>query len=292
VEGRSGGRSDPDRSVLAPGAPPPVGSGLPVGDLPDRSTVTVDRVTPRRVLAIGAHPDDIEFGAGATLARWAAAGSRIHHLVLTDGSKGSWDPDEDLARLVAARMQECRDAAAVVDGGPAREDSSDRVLFLGRVDGELVDDPDTRRDVVRVIRTVRPDVVLGHDPWRRYRLHPDHRAAGFLTLDALVAARDPHFFGELGLEPHRPDSLLLWEADQANHVESASGYEDVKVDALLCHHSQLETTMRIDPERESDADRAARGRSVFAGQIAHQLAQHGALAGMAAGEAFHRIDDL
>ena len=92
---------------------------------------------------------------------------------------------------------------------------------------------------------LRPEVLLGHDPWRRYRLHPDHRAAGFLTLDALVAARDPHFFPELGLAPHRPGALLLFEADLPNHVEDVGGFESRKIEALLCHRSQFESTMGI-----------------------------------------------
>jgi LmbE family N-acetylglucosaminyl deacetylase len=260
--------------------------------------VTVDLPRPDSALAIGAHPDDIEFGAGATLAKWAAAGCRVHHLVLTDGSKGSWDPGEDIDRLVASRMDECRTAAARLDGGHRRPKSTgpDRVLFLGRVDGELVDDSATRREIARVIRTVRPDVLLGHDPWRRYRLHPDHRAAGFLTLDALVAARDPHFYGDLRLEPHRPTALLLWEPDLPNHVERVDGYTGVKVDALLCHRSQLETTMGLDPagspEHSAGSDVPAGGRAEFATRIEWQLAQHGALAGLEAGEAFHLMSGL
>ena len=78
-------------------------SELPVGDLLIDGPVTVNLPIPSSALAIGAHPDDIEFGCGATLAKWADAGCRVHHLVLTDGSKGSWDPDEDLAATRAAR---------------------------------------------------------------------------------------------------------------------------------------------------------------------------------------------
>lgn len=259
-------------------------SGLPTGDLLDTVTVTVDLAAPRVALAIGAHPDDIEFGAGATLAGWAASGCLVHHLVLTDGSKGSWNPNADLGRLVTARKQECRKAAALLYAGQA--DTDLRVRFLDKVDGELVNDVATRREVCRVIRQVRPDVLLGHDPWRRYRLHPDHRTAGFLTLDALVAARDPHFFPELDIEPHRPTSLLLWEADLPNHVERSNLFEGAKVDALLCHSSQLESTMRVGDSGQTSS------REAFAARIAWQLAQHGAVAGIDAGEAFHRIDDL
>lgn len=278
----------------------PVVPGLPVGDLPDRGPGTVDLPVPGRALAIGAHPDDIEFGCGATLAKWAASGCHIHQLVLTDGSKGSWDPDADLEALVADRMQECRAAARRLDGdrptteGRRREADRARmppgVAFLGRIDGELENGADERRAVTAIIREVRPDVLLGHDPWRRYRLHPDHRAAGFLTLDALVAARDPHYFPEQDLAPHRPRALLLWEADLPNHVERAAGCEEVKIEALLCHHSQAATTLGFDPS--ADDATLARGREQFGVQVRRQMAEHGALADVASGEAFHRMDRL
>src|SRR6201991_3909521 len=87
---------------------------------------------PATALAIGAHPDDVEFGAGATLAKWAAAGCVVHHLVLTDGSKGTWDVDADTAALAARRQDEQRDAARRLAGSSAGE-----VVFLGYVDGEL-----------------------------------------------------------------------------------------------------------------------------------------------------------
>ncbi len=309
-----------------------------MGDLLRAGPLTVDQPVPTSALAIGAHPDDIEFGCGATLARWAAAGCRVHHLILTDGSKGSWDPGADLAELVDMREAECRAAAAVIDGpmrgtgvtgAAAGSHVGDRVLFLRRVDGNLVNDVETRRDVARIMRQLRPAALVGHDPWRRYRLHPDHRAAGFLTLDALVAARDPHFFPELGLEPHRPDSLLLFEADLPNHVENASGFESQKIEALLCHRSQFESTMGIADDdvqtkmavagtaiagtalagagtgagttaptgtsatahTEIGQD-ALNGYAAFAAKVRHQLMAHGSLVDLASGEAFHRITAL
>jgi LmbE family N-acetylglucosaminyl deacetylase len=98
-------------------------------------------------------------------------------------------------------------------------------------------------------------VVLGHDPWRRYRLHPDHRAAGFLTTDGIVAARDPHFFPELPDVPHRPHALMLWEADEPDHVEDITGHVEAKLAALLAHRSQWRSTMHIEPD--DDASMAA-----------------------------------
>jgi len=264
-------------------------SELPVGDLLADGTVTVNLPVPSSALAIGAHPDDIEFGGGATLAKWARAGCRVHHLVLTDGSKGSWDPDEDLAALVAARAAESRAAAAVIEGTEVGLATDGRVLFLGRVDGELANGENERREVAAVIRRLTPAVVLAHDPWRRYRLHPDHRNAGFLSLDALVAARDPHFFPDLGIAPHRPEALLLFEADLPNHVEDATGFESVKVDALLCHTSQGVSTMGL---ASGPPGQSTSGVEAFETKVHRQLSAHGDLAELPVGEAFHLIPVL
>jgi LmbE family N-acetylglucosaminyl deacetylase len=258
-------------------APQASGRVVPVNDLPQASTVTTDLPVPTCALAIGAHPDDIEFGCGGTLAKWAAAGAAIHHLVLTDGSKGSWDPDRDHAALVAERQDEQRRAAAILGGGA--------VTFLGFPDGELQNGVRQQWEVARVIRSVRPDVVLGHDPWRRYRLHPDHRHAGFITTDAIVAARDPHFFADQELAPHRPASLLLWEADHANHVEDVADVVAIKIAALLAHRSQHESTLGI-------SDGQVAQEEEFASRIRAQLAAHGALAAVSLGESFHLITDI
>lgn len=250
---------------------------------------STDLPTPARALAVGAHPDDVEFGCGATLAKWAAAGCEIHHLVCTDGSKGSWDPAEDTARLVAVRQEEQRSASRALGG-------KGDVVFLDWPDGELDSGLRQRWQVAYWLRRLRPDVVLGHDPWRRYRLHPDHRHAGFLVTDGIVAARDPHFFPELGADPHRPTALLLWEADEPDHVEDAGKFADTKVSALLEHRSQFRSTMGIrfgapgagqleDPDAAAEVD-------AFAQRVRERLGEHGAMAGLAMGEAFKLIDDL
>jgi LmbE family N-acetylglucosaminyl deacetylase len=140
------------------------------------------------------------------------------------------------------------------------------------------------------IRKLRPTVVLGHDPWKRYRLHPDHRHAGQLTVDGIVAARDPHFFPEQSLPHHRPEALLLFEADEPDHVEDVAGFAQAKLDALHSHTSQLLSTMGID-ESAAPADIEQQRRS-FDQRTLDELAAHGQLEGVAQGEAFKLIADV
>ena len=231
---------------------------------------------PTVALAIGAHPDDVEFGCGGTLAKWAAAGCIVHHLVCTDGSKGTWDPKADTAALVVTRQREQRAAAAALG---ARGD----VVFLGWPDGELESSLRQRWEIAYWIRKLTPDVVLGHDPWKRYRLHPDHRNAGLLACDGIVAARDPHFFPEQELAHHRPAHLLLWEADEPDHVEDVSGTVDTKLAALEAHASQFESTMKATDDNQLAG---------FRERIRTRLAGLGAAHQMAAAEVFKKISDL
>lgn len=245
-----------------PGQPAPATEG---------ATISRDLPAPARALAVGAHPDDVEFGCGGTLAKWAAAGCVVNHLICTDGSKGSWDPKADTAKLVAMRQDEQRAAAAALG-------STGEAVFLGWPDGELEAGLRQRWEVAYWIRRLKPDIVLGHDPWRRYRLHPDHRNAGFLVCDGIVAARDPHFFPEHGEPPHRPTTLLLWEADEPDHVEDVSAFVDQKIAALLAHTSQFETTM-------GELDQ-------FEQRVRDRLAEHGARIGVVAVESFKKIDRI
>lgn len=239
---------------------------------------TINLPPPSVALAIAAHPDDVEFECGATLAKWAAAGCVVHYLICTDGSKGTWDENIDQGQLIVTRKEEQRQAAQ-------RLGATGAVHFLDRIDGELDTELSTRGEVAKIIRETKPDVVFGHDPWKRWRLHPDHRAAGFLAVEGIVAARDPFFFPEHGLARHRPDVLLLFETEVINHIEDVSDWSDPKISALLAHESQFETTMVINDSPDSET---AQFRE-------RELAQmRGAAQGMSfeLGEAFHRIDDL
>jgi LmbE family N-acetylglucosaminyl deacetylase len=237
---------------------------------------TANLAVPARVLAIGAHPDDIEFGCGATLAKWAAAGSEVTLLVLTDGSKGTWNGDDDPEALVATRRVEQERAASAL--------GADEVVFLDRIDGELVNGREEQAEVCEVIRTCRPDVVLGHDPWKRYRIHPDHRHAGWITLDAIVAARDPHFFPDQPVAVHRPSVVLLFEAEEIDHHEAVDGFLDAKIASLLAHRSQWRSTMSI-------ADDGS-GRDQFENEIRDNAAHAATGSAFTAAEAFKRIDDI
>lgn len=252
---------------------------LPLGGRVEGALPSRDLPIPASALAIVAHPDDAEFLCGGTLAKWAVAGCTIHHLILTDGSKGSWDASADIAALIETRRDEQLRAARVLG-------SRGKVIMLGQVDGELTATRDVIDEVAYWIRATTPDVVLAHDPWRRYRLHPDHRNAGWIALDSIVAARDPHFFPEHEVVHHRPSSLLLFEADEPDHAEDITDYVDAKVDALLAHRSQFHTTHGIgDPD---DVDQRER----FRVRVTEHAAGLGEPNGMGAGEIFKRIDDL
>jgi LmbE family N-acetylglucosaminyl deacetylase len=166
----------------------------------------------RRALAFGAHPDDVELQAGGTLAAWAARGVHVELACFTAGEKGSPDPAADPAALGRVRRAEA-EAAALALGAAVP------VHFLGAVDGELEVTTAMRMALARLVRTVRPDVVVGHDPWRRWLLHPDHRAAGLLTVDGVVAAREPLYEVSTGApprdspDPSRPTGAALASSD-------------------------------------------------------------------------------
>ena len=229
---------------------------------------------PQRALALGAHPDDIEFGCGGTLASWAEAGCHVTLAIATDGSKGSWDPNANPTELAALREAEQAAAAAKL--------GAHHVVHLGYVDGELLYDMELRERVCELIRQVRPDVFLSHDPWQRYQLHPDHRAIGWGAVDGMVAARDPLFFPEMEATPHRPEAMLLWSADQPDYWHDIAGFVETKTAALLCHSSQGETTM-------GNAHDGGAAAQEFAARIAKWAARQGAEAGLEAAEAFKRL---
>lgn len=205
--------------------------GIPIGEEP----VSADPAfVPRRALVVAAHPDDAEFGAGGTIARWTARGAEVRYVVATDGSRGSKDPAMSPHQLAELREAEQRRAAAVL--GVAE------VHFLRHTDGTLEPTLALRAECSLLIRTFRPDVLLTHDPWKPYQIHPDHRAIGFAVLDGLVAARDHLFQPEqliAGHPPHETRLVYLWGTDQPDQFVDIAETLERKLEALACHESQV-----------------------------------------------------
>ena len=194
----------------------------------------------RTALAVGAHPDDLDFGAAATLAGLTAAGVRVVQCIVTDGDAGGFDSEGPEA-MTARRHAEQRAAAAVL--------GIDQVRFLGERDGFLEPNHRVQKALVRVMRQVRPDVVLSLHPerdWERMqRSHPDHLACGEAVVRAAYpAVENPYAYPELlrdeGLEAFRIRHLLLYAAPRAR-VDTAvdvTGLEEAKIRALDAHLSQ------------------------------------------------------
>lgn len=209
-----------------------------------------------RALVVVAHPDDAEFGAAGTIARWVRMGTDVRYLVLTDGASGSADPHMTRERLVAIR-------AAEQEAACKRLGVSD-ITMLGYRDGYLEATVEARRKVAAEIRRHRPEAVLTLNPELRwspsgYVNHPDHRATGDLVLHAINPAAstrlwDPTLIDE-GLEPWDVAELWLMSFGDGPDVADVTGTFASKLAALRCHASQLGDW---DPEpwlREQAADR-------------------------------------
>jgi LmbE family N-acetylglucosaminyl deacetylase len=206
----------------------------------DDATPTDHTWRPARFMVIAAHPDDAEFGPAATAARWIDAGSEGWLVCCTSGDQGGEDPDADPLELAALREREQRAAAAII--GYAG------VTFLHQPDGALANDLALREQLVREIRTFRPDAVLATDPDTVFYKggginHTDHRAAGIAAVDAVYpAARNPMAFPWLardGLAAHRVRRVYLFWSDRTDTWVDVSATLDRKIEALRAHESQI-----------------------------------------------------
>jgi LmbE family N-acetylglucosaminyl deacetylase len=226
--------------------------------------------TPGVVLAVYAHPDDADVACGGTLARWAMAGAAVHLVVCTDGGKGTTDPDVEPARLAAARADELASSSSLI--GLSSIDN------LGYPDGELTDSDAFRRTLVARVRTLRPEVVCGHDPTavffgQDYFNHRDHRIAGAALLDAVApAAALPHYFPDAG-PPHQVSAVLLSATLEPDEWVDISGTIETKAAAVECHRTQFA------------------GQDGWAGEaVRRRAAEEGRRAGVAYAEGFRRLN--
>jgi LmbE family N-acetylglucosaminyl deacetylase len=233
-------------------------------------------MTHQRILVVAAHPDDVDFGAAGTVALWTAGGASVTYCVVTDGDSGGFDPAVPRADVPGIRRSEQVAAARLVGVSDVR--------FLGHRDGALVASLDLRRDLARVIRQVRPSLVLSHSPevnWENvYASHPDHRAVGEATLAAVYPdARNAFAFPELladeGLEPHVVPELWLMGGPLRDHAVDITAVFERKLAAVRAHASQMP-----DPSGGAPA------------RLAGWLRENGRRAGMPDGhlaEAFQRV---
>jgi LmbE family N-acetylglucosaminyl deacetylase len=226
----------------------------------DRSLTTPAGTFPRpeRVLAIYAHPDDTEVACGGVLAAWAALGTEVHIVIATRGEKGAARADTDPEVLAAQRADEVG-AAAQTLGAASHE-------ILGYPDGEVENSVELRGALVERIRRHRPEIVFGHDPvavyfGHGYVSHHDHRAVGWATLDSCApAAGSPLYFPEAG-QPHPVDGILLSGTLEPDTFVDIEGWLASKIDALLCHATQVgsdrETMAGVVEQRAREAGRQA-----------------------------------
>lgn len=194
---------------------------------------------PARALVIAAHPDDADYGCGGLLAGWARSGCEITVVCVTDGDSGGFDDEVDRAQVPVLRRQEQQAAAAAL--------GVSNVVFLGRPDGFVTVDPNLRRDLARVIRQKRPEVVLTHSPERNYRFvyfyHTDHLATGAAALSAVYPdARNAFAFPELrsdeGLEPWEVPQVWLFGDPAPDRAVDVTDDFAAKVTACKAHSSQ------------------------------------------------------
>lgn len=225
-------------------------------------------------MGIAAHPDDLDYGASGTMAGFAAQGADVYYCIVTDGSKGSEDTSVSAMALVKMRENEQRAAAKII--------GAKDVFFLGYPDGELEVTLPLKKDIVRIIRIVKPDVVITTDPTdiyspgRGFINHTDHRAAGMAAIDAVYPlARDHMSFPELyasGLKPHKTRTLLLTNFNDRNFYVDISATFDTKIKALKAHSSQV-----------PDIDLTSKRMSDLSNML-------GEMSGYSRAEAFMRID--
>ena len=222
-----------------------------------------------RILVVTAHPDDVDFGAGGTIAAWTNAGITVTYCIITDGDAGGADPTVPRSAIPGIRRSEQVAAADVLGVSDVR--------FLGYRDGELTVTHELRRDISRVIRQVRPQRMLIQSPernWERiYASHPDHLAAGEAAIFAVYPdARNPFAHPALLADENLPEwtvpEVWVMGSPTPNHFVDVTAMAERKIAALREHRSQVEhiedfptrvhTAMRMMAERGGlDADRLA-----------------------------------
>lgn len=191
---------------------------------------------PKSAMVVVAHPDDAEFMCAGTVARWCAEGWDVWYVLATSGDKGTRDLEVDGQYLAAIREEEQREAGKVLG---LRD-----VIFLGYPDGFLDYTHEIKGQIVRLLRTLKPTVVITWDPFANRLNHTDHRTIGLITADAVFPASRDHLYylddyAELEVKPHRVADLLLAGTRDADYHIDVTAHMETKIDALMKHTSQI-----------------------------------------------------
>jgi LmbE family N-acetylglucosaminyl deacetylase len=221
-----------------------------------------------RILIVTAHPDDVDFGAAGSVARWVDEGHEVSYCIVTDGDAGGFDPSVPRAEIPSVRQAEQRAAAKAV--------GVEDVRFLGYPDGRLTVSIELRRDISRVIRQVRPERVVCPSPERNfariYASHPDHLAAGEAALCAVYPdARNPFAHPELaadGLEAHSVSEVWMMAAPDPDVFVDITDHIEANLSALRSHESQISDPDAIDGLLRGWAAGMARAAGLPEGRLA------------------------
>lgn len=211
-----------------------------------------------------AHPDDPELACGGTIALWTKH-DNVYNIVVSCGEKGTWHKDAAPLKVAHNRESEAKKAARYL--------GVKKVIFLRHPDGEISNISTLKVELAAIIRSIKPYTIVTHDPWRR-QFHPDHRATGFAVIDAIMIARDWHFYPflkEIGLNVHRPKELLLTPTDKPTLVNDITLTFSKKIKAIRLHASQL--------RQLPNWERRIEQRALYDGRPA----------GFKYGEGFHRM---
>ena len=206
-------------------------------------------------MLVVAHPDDSEFSSAGSVARLKDAGKRVVLIQVTSGDRGTQDATANPAELGRTREAEQLEAASRL--------GMDEVVFLRCGDGSLMPDLELREKIVRQIRVHKPDVIITHDPFRPYALHPDHRAVGLATTDAVYpTARDPLYFPEHlqeGLEPHKTAEIWYFGPEHPDKIVDITETFNRKIHALRAHVTQVGDGVEMEPRMRDRAKELAEG---------------------------------
>ncbi len=206
----------------------------------------------KNILVFVAHHDDAELGAGGSIARWIADGAVVRTVICTNGDKGT---KHEIPPYKLTETREREQLAASKSLGVKE------TLFLRHLDGELEDTRAFRNQIAFLIRHLKPDTVVTHDPWLNHYSHPDHQAVGHATFKGLIYARDHHFLPELtyaGIKAHHTNTLIYTRSDESNFFVDISGTIEQKIRSIKAHKSQIHNPRAMEKRVRVRAGEAGR----------------------------------